>query len=112
MGLFKSFNKYNKNTAIIDKEYSNLSYKQVLTETNEIKKEIKNKSLILIVSENSREWFAENGYDSKMGARPMFRLIEKEIRKPLADELLFGKLSIGGTVKVSVKKDKIVLNIS
>ena len=41
MGLFKSFNKYNKNTAIIDKEYSNLSYKQVLTETNEIKKEIK-----------------------------------------------------------------------
>ena len=53
MRLFKSFNKYNKNTAIIDKEYSNLSYKQVLTETNEIKKEIKNKSLILIVSENS-----------------------------------------------------------
>ena len=53
MGLFKSFNKYNKNTAIIDKKYSNLSYKQVLTETNEIKKEIKNKSLILIVSENS-----------------------------------------------------------
>ena len=53
MGLFKSFNKYNKNTAIIDKEYSNLSYKQVLTETNKIKKKIKNKSLILIVSENS-----------------------------------------------------------
>ena len=53
MRLFKSFNKYNKNTAIIDKEYSNLSYKQVLTETNEIKKEIKNRSLILIVSENS-----------------------------------------------------------
>ena len=53
MGLFKSFNKYNKNIAIIDKEYSNLSYKQVFKETNEIKKEIKNKSLILIVSENS-----------------------------------------------------------
>ena len=47
-----------------------------------------------------------------MGARPMFRLIEKEIRKPLADELLFGKLSHGGTVKVGVKKDKIILNIS
>ena len=41
MGLFKSLNKYNKNNAIIDKEYSNLSYKQVLTETNEIKKEIR-----------------------------------------------------------------------
>ena len=42
----------------------------------------------------------------------MIRLIEKEIRKPLADELLFGKLSQGGTVKVNVNKDKITLNIS
>ena len=47
-----------------------------------------------------------------MGARPMIRLIEKEIRKPLADELLFGKLSQGGTVKVAVNRDKITLNIS
>ncbi len=47
-----------------------------------------------------------------MGARPMERLVEREIRKPLADELLFGKLSDGGTVKVSVKKDKISLEIS
>ena len=47
-----------------------------------------------------------------MGARPMIRLIEKEIRKPLADELLFGKLSQGGAVKVCVNKDKITLNIS
>ena len=53
MGLFKSFNKYNKNIAIIDKKYSDLSYKQVLIETDEIKKEIKNRSLILIVAENS-----------------------------------------------------------
>ena len=53
MRLFKSFNKYNKNIAIIDKEYSNLSYKQVLIETDKIKKKIKNRSLILIVSENS-----------------------------------------------------------
>ena len=53
MGLFKSFNKYNKNTAIIDKEYFSLSYRQVLKETDEIKKEIKSRSLILIVSENS-----------------------------------------------------------
>ena len=47
-----------------------------------------------------------------MGARPMIRLIEKEIRKPVADELLFGKLSQGGTVKVGVNRDKITLNIS
>ena len=73
---------------------------------------LEQKNVSLIVSDNARKWFAKNGYDSKMGARPMFRLIEKEIRKPLADEILFGKLSIGGTVKVSVKKDKIILNIS
>ena len=53
MRLFKSFNKYKNNIAIIDKDHSDLSYKQVLTETNKIKKIIKKKSLILIVSENS-----------------------------------------------------------
>ena len=47
-----------------------------------------------------------------MGARPMARLIEKEIRKPLADELLFGQLSDGGTVKVGVNKDKLSIEIS
>ncbi len=78
----------------------------------ELEDVLEQKNVSLIVSESARKWFAENGYDSKMGARPMFRLIEKEIRKPLADELLFGKLSAGGTVKVGVKKDKITLNIS
>ena len=47
-----------------------------------------------------------------MGARPMSRLIEKEIRKPLADELLFGQLVNGGTVKVGIKKDSVTLNIA
>ena len=78
----------------------------------ELEDVLEQKNVSLIVSDNARKWFAENGYDSKMGARPMIRLIEKEIRKPLADELLFGKLSNGGTVKVGVNKDKITLNIS
>ncbi|MDA8854609.1 ATP-dependent Clp protease ATP-binding subunit ClpA [Candidatus Pseudothioglobus singularis] len=78
----------------------------------ELEDVLEQKHVSLIVSDNARKWFAENGYDSKMGARPMIRLIEKEIRKPLADELLFGKLSQGGTVKVGVNKDKIILNIS
>ena len=64
------------------------------------------------MSDSARKWFAKHGYDAKMGARPMSRLIEKEIRKPLADELLFGKLVGGGTVKVGTKKDKVTLNIS
>jgi ATP-dependent Clp protease ATP-binding subunit ClpA len=78
----------------------------------ELEDVLEQKNVSLIVSDNARKWFAENGYDSKMGARPMIRLIEKEIRKPLADELLFGKLSQGGTVKVNVNKDKITLTIS
>jgi len=78
----------------------------------ELEDVLEQKNVSLIVSDNARKWFAENGYDSKMGARPMIRLIEKEVRKPLADELLFGKLSQGGTVKVNVSKDKITLNIS
>jgi ATP-dependent Clp protease ATP-binding subunit ClpA len=78
----------------------------------ELEDVLEQKNVSLIVSENARKWFAENGYDSKMGARPMIRLIEKEIRKPLADELLFGKLSQGGNVKVGVDKDKITLKIS
>jgi len=78
----------------------------------ELEDVLEQKNVSLIVSDNARKWLAENGYDSNMGARPMFRLIEKEIRKPLADELLFGKLSNGGTVKVGIKKDKVTLNIS
>jgi len=78
----------------------------------ELENALEEKNVSLIVSDPARKWFAKNGYDNKMGARPMERLIEKEIRKPLADELLFGKLSEGGTVKVNVKKGKISLEIS
>ncbi len=78
----------------------------------ELEEALENKNVSLIVSDSARKWFAKNGYDAKMGARPMSRLIEKEVRKPLADELLFGKLVDGGTVKVGAKKDKVTLNIS
>jgi len=78
----------------------------------ELEDVLEKKNVSLIVSDSARKWFAENGYDSMMGARPMMRLIEREVRKPLADELLFGKLSSGGTVKVGVSKDKIALTIS
>jgi len=78
----------------------------------ELEDVLEKKNVSLIVSDAARKWFAENGYDSMMGARPMLRLIEREVRKPLADELLFGKLSSGGTVKVGISKDKITLTIS
>jgi ATP-dependent Clp protease ATP-binding subunit ClpA len=49
-------------------------------------------------------WLAEKGYDERMGARPLSRVIQEHIKKPLADEVLFGRLRKGGTVKVSVEK--------
>ena len=66
---------------------------------------------ILIVEAEARVWLAEHGYDPQMGARPMARLIQDEIKKPLAEELLFGKLSAGGAVRVDVVEDKLVFDI-
>ncbi|NND20716.1 MAG: ATP-dependent Clp protease ATP-binding subunit ClpA [Silicimonas sp.] len=57
------------------------------------------------------EWLANKGYDDKMGARPLARVIQEEIKKPLAEELLFGKLAKGGIVKVGVKEGKLELRI-
>ena len=57
------------------------------------------------------EWLADKGYDDKMGARPLGRVIQEQIKKPLAEELLFGKLAKGGLVKVGVKDGKLDLRI-
>ncbi len=57
------------------------------------------------------EWLADKGYDSKMGARPLSRVIQEHIKKPLAEELLFGKLTKGGEVQVGVKEGKLELRI-
>ncbi len=56
-------------------------------------------------------WLGDKGYDDKMGARPLARVIQEHIKKPLAEELLFGKLVKGGLVRVKVKDDAIVLDI-
>jgi ATP-dependent Clp protease ATP-binding subunit ClpA len=57
------------------------------------------------------EWLADKGYDDKMGARPLGRVIQEHIKKPLAEELLFGKLTKGGLVKVGLKNGEIDLRI-
>ena len=96
--------------------FNNLSKEVVIFVVNkflfELEDTLESKNVSLVISDTARNWFATHGYDAQMGARPMVRLIEKEIRKPLADELLFGQLIKGGTVKVGVKKDKITLAIS
>jgi ATP-dependent Clp protease ATP-binding subunit ClpA len=57
------------------------------------------------LSEEAVKWLAEKGYDSRMGARPLGRVIQENIKQPLAEEVLFGKLQKGGTVKVTVAKN-------
>ncbi|MCV2888703.1 ATP-dependent Clp protease ATP-binding subunit ClpA [Ruegeria aquimaris] len=63
------------------------------------------------LTRQAAEWLADKGYDDKMGARPLARVIQEHIKKPLAEELLFGKLAKGGVVRVSVKKGELVLQI-
>ena len=58
------------------------------------------------------EWLADKGYDDKMGARPLGRVIQEHIKKPLAEELLFGKLAKGGLVKVAIKDGALDLQLS
>jgi ATP-dependent Clp protease ATP-binding subunit ClpA len=63
------------------------------------------------LTEEAADWLGEKGYDDKMGARPLGRVIQENIKKPLAEELLFGKLIKGGVVKVALKDDQIDLII-
>ena len=68
---------------------------------------LSHKGVTFIVEKSAREWLIEHGYDKTMGARPMARLIQENIKKPLADELLFGKLMNGGQVTLRVKDGKL-----
>ena len=72
---------------------------------SELETQLEARNVILEVDEEARAWLARNGYDKKMGARPMARLIQEQIKKPLAEELLFGSLSNGGHVKVTIERD-------
>jgi ATP-dependent Clp protease ATP-binding subunit ClpA len=68
----------------------------------QLEAQLADRGVTIELSEDAAKWLAEKGYDEKFGARPLARLIQEEIKKPLADELLFGKLEHGGTVKVVV----------
>jgi len=61
------------------------------------------------VTETARTWLAEKGYDETMGARPMARVIDDLIKKPLAEQILFGELEQGGTLAIDIKDDQLKL---
>ncbi|MGB2313932.1 MAG: ATP-dependent Clp protease ATP-binding subunit ClpA [Porticoccaceae bacterium] len=76
----------------------------------QLQSQLDDKKVFLQVDDDARLWLAENGYDAKMGARPMDRLIQEKIKKPLAEEVLFGSLSEkGGTVVVSVEDNDLTV---
>ena len=77
----------------------------------ELEAKLGNNNVTLELDDAARDWIAKRGYDPLMGARPMARIIQEQIKRPLAEELLFGSLAKGGHVKIVVGEDgKLMLN--
>jgi len=77
----------------------------------ELENQLLEKKVELYVEQDARKWLAKNGYDKKMGARPMARLIQDSIKKPLAEALLFGELEHGGKVTISEKNGQLTFDL-
>ena len=76
----------------------------------ELEEQLSNKGVTFKVEPSARQWLIENGYDKHMGARPMARLIQENVKKPLAEELLFGKLEHGGHVTLRMQDGKLMFD--
>jgi ATP-dependent Clp protease ATP-binding subunit ClpA len=83
--------------------------KVVEKEVGLLRKQLEEKRVVLNLTPEATQWLAKNGYDVAFGARPMARLIDQSIKKPLAEALLFGELQDGGTAHVQVSEDKLAL---
>ncbi|WP_197917538.1 ATP-dependent Clp protease ATP-binding subunit ClpA [Thiosulfatihalobacter marinus] len=78
----------------------------------QLEAQLLDRNVTIELTRAAAEWLADRGYDEKMGARPLGRTIQEHIKKPLAEELLFGKLTKGGVVKVKVKDGALVLDLT
>ena len=103
----------NRLNAII--EFNALDHKTILNVVDkflvELQAQLDDKKVVLDVDDAARLWLGKHGYDKVMGARPMARLIQEQIKKKLAEELLFGKLLHGGHVIVSAEDDELTIEI-
>ncbi len=103
----------NRLNAII--EFNALDHKTILNVVDkflvELQAQLDDKKVVIDVDDAARLWLAKHGYDKVMGARPMARLIQEQIKKKLAEELLFGKLLHGGHVIVSAEDDELTIEI-
>ncbi|HJQ55474.1 MAG TPA: AAA family ATPase, partial [Vineibacter sp.] len=74
----------------------------------ELEGQLADRRVLFELTDEARKWLATRGYDRLYGARPLARIIQEHVKKPLADEILFGRLKDGGVVKISVEEDKLV----
>ena len=77
----------------------------------QLEAQLMDRNVTIEITKAAADWLGDKGYDNKMGARPLGRVIQEHIKKPLAEELLFGKLTKGGNVKVGVKSGELELHI-
>jgi len=77
----------------------------------QLESQLADKRVEITVDEDAREWIGNRGYDAQMGARPMARVIQDYIKRPLSEEILFGALSKGGRVKVVLREDELALEV-
>ena len=75
----------------------------------ELKTQVKDKNIEITISNEALDWLVDKGFDPKMGARPLQRVIDKDIKRPLSKLMLFGSLANGGKVKIDIKDDAIAL---
>ncbi len=77
----------------------------------ELETQLAEKRVSILLEPDARQWLAEHGFDPVMGARPMSRVIQENIKKPLAEEILFGRLIEGGLVRISLEDDHLVFEV-
>ena len=73
----------------------------------ELEVQLDDRNVTIELSDEARKWLGDKGYEPSFGARPLARVIQEHVKKPLAEELLFGKLAKGGTVRVGIEKKKL-----
>jgi ATP-dependent Clp protease ATP-binding subunit ClpA len=78
----------------------------------ELAAQLGEKKIEIELTEAGSAWLAEHGFDKAMGARPMARLIQNEVKKPLAEKILFGELRHGGKVRVDARDDRLLLDVA
>lgn len=94
-------------------QFNKLSKDNILKIVNKVKDEtnemLKDKNVIVVLDDSASQWIADKGFDPAMGARPMQRIFDQNVKRPLSKEILFGKLINGGTVIVKAVNDKLEL---